>query len=158
MFPVSDITHVFETVDPVRDLEVVETELILADLEVRERAMAKRQKDWQTKPADHAAEQRRMTEWKACLESGKPLRSLDFDDADRSELKAAGLLTGKPQLLVANAASSDRELIDALRQTTPKTPLVVLDAELELELQELDAEELTEFMRELDMEASCSTA
>jgi GTP-binding protein YchF len=153
-FRSTDITHVFETVDPIRDLEVVETELILADLEVLERAMSKRAKDWQTKPAEHAAEQRRMTAWQQCLEAGSPLRSLDLDHADRNELKAAGLLTGKPQLLVANATSSDRELIEALGQAAPKTPLVVLDAELELELQELDVEERAEFMRELEMDVS----
>jgi ribosome-binding ATPase YchF (GTP1/OBG family) len=95
-----------------------------------------------------------MNAWKACLESGEPLRSLDLDDADRSELKAAGLLTGKPQLLVANATSSDDEPVEALERAAPDTPLIVLDAELELELQELDPDERGEFMRELEMEAT----
>lgn len=153
-FRSSDISHVFETVDPVRDLEVVETELVLADLEVLERAMSKRKKDWQTKPAEHAAERRRMTAWKECLEVGNALRSLALDDSDRSDLKAAGLLTGKPQLLVANATTGDRELADALGRSSPGATLVALDAELELELQELDPEEREEFMRELEMEAS----
>jgi GTP-binding protein YchF len=153
-FPSTDISHVFETVDPVRDLGVVETELVLADLEVLERAMAKRRNDWQTKPEAHAAERRRMTEWQRCLEAGQVLRSLDLDDNDRRDLKAAGLLTGKPQLVVANVASGDHELVEALRPSAPDAPLVALDAELELELRELDREERDEFIRELEMEAS----
>jgi hypothetical protein len=151
-FGSDDITHVFETVDPVRDVGVIETELILADLEVLERAMAKRKNDWQTKPAEHAGEIRRMTQWKECLEAGDLLRSLDLDDNDRRDLKAAGLLTGKPEMLVANATSYDGELVEALRQFAPDTPLVALDAGFELELRELDPEDRAEFMSELGTE------
>ncbi len=153
-FASEDISHVLESVDPVRDLEVIDTELILADLEVLDRAIAKRRNDWRTKPVEHAAEQRRMTAWKECLESGRVLRSLDLDDNDRRDLKTAGLLTGKPQLLVANANSSNSDLLQTLRKNSPETPMVRLDAELELELMELDLEERSEFMRELEMNES----
>jgi GTP-binding protein YchF len=152
-FAKSDVSHVFSDVDPVRDAEVIDTELMLADLEVLERAIAKRAKDWQTHPAEHVAEKSRMTAWRESLERGDQLRSLGLDDRDLSDLKSAGLLTGKPVLYVANVAS-DREAagVDGLRQREPGTPLLAIDAELEYELNQLEAGERAEFMTELGIE------
>lgn len=152
-FAKSDVSHVFSDVDPVRDAEVIDTELMLADLDVLERVIAKRAKDWQTHPADHVAEKRRMTTWKESLERGAQLRSLDLDDRDLRDLKSAGLLTGKPVLYVANVAS-DKEAaeVDGLRHREPGAPLLAIDAELELELSELEPEERAEFMTELGIE------
>jgi GTP-binding protein YchF len=154
-FSTSDVSHVFGDIDPVRDADVIDTELMLADLEVLERAMEKRKRDWQTHPAEHEAERRRMTAWKEGLERGEPLRSADLDDRDRRDLKTAGLLTGKPVLYVANIASdADTRWVEMLRRREPDAPLLAIDAELELELQELDAEEQREFMDELGIETT----
>jgi len=152
-FAKADVTHVFSEVDPVRDAEIIDTELMLADLEVLERAINKRAKDWQTHPAEHVAEKRRMTAWKESLERGEQLRSLKPDDSDLRDLKSAGLLTGKPVLYVANVAS-DREAAgaDAIRRRDPDAPLLAIDAELELELNELEPGEKAEFMTELGIE------
>ena len=152
-FAKSDVSHVFSDVDPVRDAEVIDTELMLADLEVLKRAIAKRAKDWQTHPVEHVAEKRRMTALQESLERGEQLRSLNLDDRDLGDLKSAGLLTGKPVLYVANVAS-DREAagVDGLRQREPGAPLLAIDAELELELNELEPGERAEFMTELGIE------
>ena len=151
-FAKSDVSHVFADVDPVRDAEVIDTELMLADLEVLDRAIAKRAKDWQTHPAEHVAEKRRMTSWRESLGRGEVLRALDLDDRDRYDLKTAGLITGKPVLYVVNVGSDhEDEAVDALRQREPDAPLLAIDAELELELSELDADERAEFMTELGM-------
>jgi GTP-binding protein YchF len=152
-FAKSDVSHIFSDVDPVRDAEVIDTELMLADLEVLERAINKRAKDWQTHPAEHVAEKRRMTAWRESLERGEQLRSLDLDDRDHRNLKSAGLLTGKPVLYVANVASeAEAAGADALRQRDPGSPLLAIDAELELELMELEPRERVEFMAELGIE------
>ena len=152
-FAKSDVSHVFSDVDPIRDAAVIDTELMLADLEVLERAITKRAKDWQTHPAEHVAEKRRMTAWKEGLERGEPLRSLDLDDRDLRDLKSAGLLTGKPVLYVANVASeAEATAADTLRQREPCAPLLAIDAELEFELSELEPAERTEFMAELGIE------
>jgi GTP-binding protein YchF len=152
-FTKSDVSHVFADVDPVRDADVIDTELMLADLEVLERAMEKRMRDWQTHPAEHEAERRRMTVWKECLERGEPLRSSHLDDRDQRDLKTAGLLTGKPVLYVANVASeADTERVEELRRREPDAPLLTIDAELEFELQELEADERREFMEELGID------
>jgi GTP-binding protein YchF len=152
-FAKSDVSHVFSDVNPVRDAEVIDTELMLADLEVLERAINKRAKDWQTHPAEHVAERRRMTAWKESLERGEQLRLLDLNDRDLRDLKSAGLLTGKPVLYVANVASDrEAEEVDGLRQREPGAPLLAIDAELEFELSELEPAERAEFMAELGIE------
>jgi len=152
-FAKADVTHVFSEVDPVRDAEIIDIELMLADLEVLERAINKRAKDWQTHPAEHVAEKRRMTAWKESLERGQQLRSLKLDDRNLRDLKSAGLLTGKPVLYVANVASeAEAAGADALRQRDPGAPVLAIDAELQLELNELEPGEKAEFMTELGIE------
>jgi hypothetical protein len=94
-----------------------------------------------------------MTSWKESLERGEQLRSLDLDDRDLRDLKSAGLLTGKPVLYVANVASDrEAEEVDGLREREPDAPLLAIDAELELELSELEPAERMEFMTELGIE------
>jgi GTP-binding protein YchF len=154
-FAKEDVAHVFAEIDPVRDAEVIDTELMLADLEVLGRAMEKRKRDWQTYPQKHASEKRRMTEWREALERGQPLRQLGLDPNDLRELKTAGLISGKPVLYVANiAGSGDERRIEALLDKEPDSRLVAVDAELEFELAELDADERVEFMAELGLTES----
>ena len=151
----SDVSHVFDEVDPIRDAEVIDTELVLSDLEVLERAIAKRSRDWQTHPQEHAAEKARMTAWKDCLERGRVLRSLDLNDRDRHDLKTAGMLTGKPVIYVSNVGSdSEQEAVDRLRERAPAAGVIALDAELERDLIELSADERAEFMTELGLEVT----
>ena len=151
-FTKADVAHVFSDVDPVRDAEIIDTELMLADLEVLGRAMEKRKRDWQTHPAKHENEIRRMTAWRDALERGQPLRQCGLDDHDLRELKSAGLLSGKPVLYVANiAGEGDEQGVTALAGREPDTRLLGIDVELELELAELDPEERAEFMTELGL-------
>jgi GTP-binding protein YchF len=151
-FTKTDVAHVFSDVDPVRDAEVIDTELMLADLEVLGRAMEKRKRDWQTYPGKHEGEKRRMTAWREALERGQPLRHLGLDDHDLRELKTAGLLSGKPVLYVANVAGEgDEHGVSRLIEREPGARLIAVDVELELELIELDPEERSEFMAELGL-------
>jgi GTP-binding protein YchF len=151
-FTKEDVAHVFSDVDPVRDAEVIDTELMLADLEVLGRAMDKRKRDRQTYPAKHEHEKRRMTAWRQALERGEPLRQLGLDERDLRELKTAGLLSGKPVLYVANVASeADESGVSSLIERDPGARLVAVDVELELELTQLEAEERAEFMAELSL-------
>jgi GTP-binding protein YchF len=151
-FAKADVAHVFSGVDPLRDAEVIDTELMLADLEVLGRAMEKRRRDWQTCPAKHEKEKRRMTGWQEALERGQPLRRLGLDDRELRELKTAGLLSGKPVLYVANiAGEGEDEGVSELTERDPDARLLAVDVELELELAELDPDERGEFMVELGM-------
>ncbi len=151
-FAKADVAHVFSDVDPVRDAEVIDTELMLADLEVLGRAIDKRSRDWQTHPQQHETERRRMTAWREALERGQPLRHLGLDEHDLRELKAAGLLSGKPVLYIANiAGAGDQDAVDALSGREAEARLLAVDAELELELAELAPGERQEFMTELGL-------
>jgi ribosome-binding ATPase YchF (GTP1/OBG family) len=142
----------FETIDPARDAEIVETELVLADLEVLERAMEKRDRDWRTHPTKYADEKTRMTTYKENLEQGIPLRQIKLPKNEVRALKTAGLLSGKPVLFVANATESDSEVVHYLQTSLGEVATVALDVGLELELQQFEPDERREFMAEMGLE------
>jgi hypothetical protein len=149
-FTGGEVAHVFAGVDPKRDAEVVETELVLADLEVLDRAIAKRDKDWRTHPHEHTAERERLLGYRAILERGTPLRAASLSTDERRQLDTAGLLTGKPMLYVANV-SGDRDgaALSELCAGQARLECVALDADLEAELQRLSLDERRQFMDEL---------
>lgn len=156
-FEAPDVAHVYSDVDPLHDAEVIETELLLADLEVLSRAIAKRQRDWQTRPRDHADERRRFELYRDKLEEGTPLATLDLDAEDHRQLKALGLLSGKPLLFVANVSEDGppSPWPEGLRQRLAERGLpaevVEVSARLEWELAQLDSDERGEFMEELEL-------
>ena len=151
-FPTTDVAHVFAEVDPVRDVEVIETELVLADLEVLERAIAKQDKEWRTHPSEHAAERDRMERYRSILEQGNPLRMEQLPPNHRKQLKTAGLLTGKPMLIVANVSREEdaAQLVEACAGRV-ETRCLSLDADLELEMTLLEPDERREFMEEFGL-------
>jgi GTP-binding protein YchF len=158
-FAESEVAHVYADVDPVRDAEVVETELLLADLEVLKRAVEKRRKQWQTNPKVFADEQARLELYLGKLEEGIPLRRLAPDRETLQEMKALGLLTGKPQLYVANVSEADYgageiDCLTGLRlgSDSEKSAIVVpISAKIEAELQQLESDEREQFIEELGL-------
>jgi len=155
-FEESDVAHVFAEVDPVRDAQVVETELLLSDLELLKRAIVKRRKEWQTDPRQHAAEREHFEQYLEKLEEGIPLRSLGLDRFRQRELKSLGLLTGKPLLYAANVSeegygSGTMEALPGLDSTVTTVPV---SAKIEMELGQLEPEERALFMEELGIQVS----
>ncbi len=158
-FEAPDVTHVFAEVDPLRDVEIIETELMLADLEILGRAIEKRRRDWQTRPREHAGERRRWQRYQETLEAGEMLSTLELDAGDAVELKALGLLTGKPVLFVANVSEDDaagaspeaEHLRRRLSERGTRAEVVEVSAALEWELAQLAAEERQEFMTDLGL-------
>ena len=155
-FGETDVAHVFEGVDPVRDMQVVETELLLADLEVLDQVFSKQERIWNTEPRKFAKERERLQFYREQLEAGRPLYLLDLEREARQELKGLGLLTGKPVLYVANLSEEDysenHPLVQELRKSVrPPVEVMVTSAKIEWELQQLEPEERVEFMEELKM-------
>ncbi len=159
-FSEPEVAHVFGEIDPARDVEIVEAELLLADVELLTRALEKRRRIWKTNPSHYADEQERWSFYQEKLEEGIPLRSLRLEQKAQQELKAVGVLTGKPVLFVANLSeeedqSEDHPCAQGLReslvgqQTMHSAEVVTVSAKIEWELQQLELEERTEFMREL---------
>jgi hypothetical protein len=144
-----NVAHVLGEVDPLRDADIVETELLLADLELVERLMARREKDWATHPREHADERRRLLHYRDLLAAGKPLVALDLEAEERAQLKALGLLSGKPLLYVLNIAEeparpAEEAWLEALARRWPGARTVAVAAQLEWELEQLEPAERAE--------------
>ena len=157
----TSVSHVLETVDPLRDVGVVETELLLADLDVMSRAIEKRERLWKTSPREYVQEQQRWLNYREKLESGVALATADLDREDHRELKGLGLLTGKPVLYVANLSEQeyqgeDQPWVEKLEEHLPSlsrgmTQVVAVSAQLEWELQQWEGQERAEFMEEMGL-------
>ncbi len=161
-FDDGQVAHVFGAVDPLRDARVVETELLLADLETLERHAAKREREWKGNPGKHEGERRRLEAWRVALDAGTPLRSAEADPAAREALSALGLLTAKPTLWVANVSEDDPEgreadlpaLAAALGGPSDPALVVPVSARIEAEIAALDPKERAEFQADLGLERS----
>jgi GTP-binding protein YchF len=153
-FEDDNVAHVAGRIDPLGDIEVIDTELALADLETVARAIERAEK--QSKAGDRAVLARLASLRRAeqGLDNAVPVRAQDLDDPDREAVGELRLLTAKPVLYVANVGESD---IDgngfsdevATFAGAHGSPCVTISAELEAELAALDEGERDEFLREL---------
>jgi ribosome-binding ATPase len=149
-----DVTHVAGKVDPIADIETIDTELVLADLETGERALDRVSR--QSRSGDKEAKKLEVLLDKvvAHFGQGRPLRSLALEPDERLALKTWQFITAKPVLYVANvddSSASDNPMVAAVRERAEaeNAEVVVLCAAMEAELAELDAEEQAEFLAEL---------
>ena len=154
-----DITHVLGDVDPVRDREIVETELALADMEMVERRLDRVGKKAKSGEKEAIKEQAVLRKVLDALSDGRPVRGLEFDAEDRKILRSFQLLTAKPVLYVANVAESDlpegdNAWVAALRATVEEEnagEVVVICSAIESELAELEPDEKAEFLHDMGL-------
>jgi GTP-binding protein YchF len=147
VFRDEDVTHVDGEVNPANDISTIQTELIFADLETVDRAIARLEKE-SRKVKDLVANLDAAREAKEALESGTPIISTSID---RSLLRELSLLTAKPFIYVFNCDSdelADEELKARMREIVAPAEAIFLDAKFESELVELDDEEAAEFLAE----------
>ncbi|MDE6584696.1 MAG: redox-regulated ATPase YchF, partial [Anaeroplasmataceae bacterium] len=158
-FEDGNITHVEGTVDPVRDAEIIQLELILSDLESIEKRIVKIEKKAQSKLDDAPFEFELLKKLKKTLEAELPVRSLTFEEAELPYLKNYGLLTSKPFMLVANIAEASiadpeaDELYQKLKVYAEKTnsKIIGISAQIESELAVLDDESKEMFLADLGL-------
>ena len=150
VFTDDDVAHVDGRIDPKSDIEVIETELILADLQTLERALPRLEKEARThkdrRPAYEAAEAAQQI-----LNGGTTLFA-SGQSIDTALLRELNLLTTKPFLYVFNADEAvltDAERTAALREMVAPADAVFLDAKIEAELQELDDESAAELLESI---------
>ncbi len=156
-FENTDVTHVSGSVDPIRDIEVINTELALADLETVEKGLQRVAKV--AKSGDKAA-RAEMTLLEKCrdhLDAGNPIRTLAVEDEQKSLLKRLHLLTAKPTLYIANtddADSSNNAYVEQVKQhaTKENAGFTTICAAIEAEIAELDEEDKLEFLADLGLE------
>ncbi len=156
-FQDDDVHHVSGRVDPVDDIETINTELVLADLDTVERALQRAEK--QSKSGDKEVLARRdllrkLGDW---LGEGKPVRTLELDTEARKLLRELHLLTDKPVLYVANVAEDGFEGnpdLDKVRELAASegAGVVALCAAIEAELSVLDDDEKLEFLAEYGLD------
>ncbi|MFQ5600309.1 MAG: redox-regulated ATPase YchF [Candidatus Krumholzibacteriia bacterium] len=142
--------------DPVRDVAIVETEFLLADLETAERAAgrwSKATKGGTGTGKEEAAAFRRAVD---ALSEGSPVSTLDLSDKEREVLAEARFLTAKPCLYVANTGeedpTGDGPLARALVQAKGRDRVVPVSVQIEAEISELPSQEQTTYLRELGLE------
>lgn len=162
-FEDSNIVHVDAKVDPVRDIETINLELILADLEVVDKRLAKTQKQAMNDKS-LAKEVSVLKEIKAVLEEGKSARSIEFtDDDDKTIAESFNLISIKPVLYAANVSEDDladdgisNEHVKAVRELAKEegSGVFVVCAKIEEEIAELEPDEKIEFLADLGCKES----
>ncbi len=157
-FEDSNIEHVMDSVDPVRDIEIVNTELVLADLDSVEKRKAKQQKAAKSGDKKALAELQLLEKLEAHLNTGKTVVTLDLTPEEKSAVRLFFLLTAKPTLFACNVAEGDLATADnntfvqqvrAYVKEHHDTGAVVVSAEIESELVMLSPDERNEYLAEL---------
>jgi GTP-binding protein YchF len=156
-FEDTDVVHVSNNIDPLSDVETINTELLLADMESIERQLERAGKLAKSNDKDAKAKLAFMQAIQAHVEAGKSARSFELEDAQRPWMKELHLITAKPTLYIANVAEDgfeDNPHLDALSAFVRDegAEVVAVCAAIEADIAELDAEEATEFLEELGLE------
>lgn len=156
-FENDDIVHVAGRLDPLSDIEVINTELALADLETVEKALQKAEKLAKTGDKKVLARRETLARVRGHLDAGKPVRSMALSDDDLAELRELHLLTIKRTLYIANVNDDgfdNNPHLDAVRRHAEAegAEVVPVCAAIEAELAELDDAEKGEFLAEMGLE------
>jgi ribosome-binding ATPase len=156
-FEDDDVTHVTGKVSPADDIDIINTELMLADMEQVERARERAAKGAKSGDTESRGRQALMERALAQLDAGQPLKTLALDDAERDWMQQLQPLTAKPVLYVANVAEggfADNPLLDAVERIAASegAPVVPICAAIEAELAQLDDDEKCEFLADMGLE------
>ena len=162
-FEDADVHHVSGSIDPVRDIEVINTELMLADLDSVKKRRERVSKEVKRGDKAAAAEDAVLARIEATLDAGKPAVGADLTAEEREIARSFFLLSGKPTIFACNVAESDLATADAnphvlkvrdYVRTHLACEAVVISAQIESDLVDLAPEEAAEFLRELGVEES----
>ncbi|KAA2275033.1 redox-regulated ATPase YchF [Staphylococcus haemolyticus] len=158
-FDDENVTHVSGRVNPLDDIEVINMELVLADLESVEKRLPRIEKMARQKDKTAEMEMRILTRIKEALENGDPVRSLDFNEEDQRYVNQAQLLTSKKMLYIANVGEDeigdeDNDKVKAIREYAAKedSEVIVISAKIEEEIATLDDEDREMFLEDLGIE------
>ncbi|WP_394189853.1 redox-regulated ATPase YchF [Paenisporosarcina quisquiliarum] len=161
-FADDNITHVSGKVDPISDIEVINLELILADLESVEKRLQRVGKMAKQRDKDALVEEPVLIKLRDAFEEELPARSVEFTEEERRVVKGLHLLTAKPMLYVANLAedeiaqADENEYVQKVREfaKADNAQVIVICAKIEEEMAELDDEEKAMFIEELGIQES----
>jgi ribosome-binding ATPase len=169
-FENTDVHHVSGDIDPMRDIEVINTELILADLASTQRRSERTQKQARSGDKQAKAEASLLEKLIPHLDAGKPAMTLELGDEEKDLLRSFFLLTSKPTIFACNVAETDLADVNSgtrnssaaqhvasisnYVRTHLDTEAVVISAQIESELIDLSPEEASEFLSGLGVNES----
>ena len=157
-FDDENVVHVSGRVDPVSDIEVIQTELCLADLGTVDKALSRYSKAAKSGNDKEAAKMAQLLpKVQAALDEGRPVRTLQLTDDEKALLKPLFLITAKPAMFVGNVDESGFEnnpFLDRLREyaAAQNAPVVAISAKIESELADMDEEDKKMFLAEIGQE------
>ena len=158
-FDSEDIIHVAGSVDPVRDIEVINLELALADLSQVERRIERTRKQARGNNKEAQAELALLEKLSEVLNEGKSVRHVQLNEDEAELIKPFGLLTGKPIIYAANVSEDDlatgNEWVEQVRAIAEAedAKVVIVSAQVESELIELSPDESKDFLESLGVES-----
>jgi GTP-binding protein YchF len=159
-FEDDNVVHVDGSVDPLRDVEVIQTELNLADLDTVEKRLNRVGKQAKSGDKKMQEEVALLEKVRACLDGGQPARNAVLNAEQWAILRELCLITARPVLYVANVAeddlAGDHPAVTRLREHADAegAELVLICGKIEAEIAELDADEKTDFLEELGLSES----
>ena len=156
-FENDDIVHVAGRIDPANDIEVINTELALADLDSVERALQKAAKAAKTADKEAVKARDLLERVRQQLDAGKPVRSLGLDANEKLVLRDLHLLTDKPVMYVANVDEggfTNNRRLDRVRELAKAEGAVVVPvcAAIEAEISQLEEADRADFLKELGLD------
>jgi len=161
-FDDENITHVSNKINPLRDIETIQTELCLADLEVVDKRLAGLVRVMKSGNKAAKVENEILQRVRDALNDGKPARNIGLSDEEIFSIRETNLLTLKPILYVANISEDDlssggkNSYVTQVEELAAKenAQVVVICAKVESEIAELDDDEAKEFLADLGLESS----
>jgi GTP-binding protein YchF len=156
-FAGGDVIHVEGSVDPIRDIETIDTELMLADLETANGSLDKTERQARGGDKEAIARAEVLRRAKTALEAGTPVRQLPFSPEEQKIVRGLGLITAKKVLYVANVDEGDLQgtgpLVAAVRERAAQEGggVVPVCGKLESELAELDAADRAEMLQSMGL-------
>lgn len=156
-FEDDDVTHVAGGVDPIRDVETIDTELALADLDTATRALDRAGRTAKTGAKDAKLQVEVLEKVVAILDEGNPVRNLELGTEEAKILRDLHMITAKPVLFMANVDEdgfTDNELLTRLEKHAESTGagVVAVCAALEGEMAQLEEADKAEFLADLGLE------
>lgn len=156
-FEDADVIHVSGQVDPIADIETIETELMLADIQTLENALSKAERTARSGDKEAKLRVDVIGKCNQHLSTDQPLRTLELNEIELAAISSYGLMTAKPILYVANVGEDDLEGKDPLvgkvrtHAETSGATVVCVCAKLESELAELDEDDRNEMLAEVGL-------
>ena len=156
-FEDDDITHVSGSVDPLRDIEVINTELALADLETVEKGLQRATRNAKSGDKIAIAQKSLLEKIRDHIDQGHPVRAMELNEEQLNLIDELHLLTVKPTMYIANVSEDGFENnphLDAVKNLAENENAIVVPicAAIEAEIAELDEEEKGDFLQDLGLQ------